>query len=92
MEGVSASPQLPTDNSIDGPLAECFLQVFPDLAASDAASATMLDTAGWDSLAHVTLVCLIAERFGLDADFELFQDATSFAAVRSVVAEHRRGA
>ena len=36
---------------------------------------------GWDSLAHITLLTVINEEFGVDVDFEEFEGATSFAAI-----------
>ncbi len=66
-------------------LVRCFEQVFPDLTQSAIPAATQDNVAAWDSIAQVTLISLIGEEFGIDIDFEEFEDAISFAAVLDVV-------
>lgn len=59
----------------------CFQVIFPHLPPEAIPSATAASVAGWDSIAHVTLLSLIGEEFGLDIDFEAFEGATSFVAI-----------
>ncbi len=62
-------------------LARCFALTFPGLERSRIPEATSENIAGWDSVAHVTLLSLIGEEFGIDVDFEAFEGATSFEAL-----------
>ena len=66
-------------------LVGCFKKVFPNLSRADILSASQESISAWDSIAHVTLISLIGEAFGLDLDFEDFEEATSFAAFRDVL-------
>jgi acyl carrier protein len=66
-------------------LVTCFKKVFPNLSRADILSARQESIAAWDSIAHVTLISLIGEEFGMDLDFEDFDEATSFAAFRDVL-------
>jgi len=66
-------------------LVACFEKVFPNLGRSGICSATHENVAAWDSIAHVTLLGLIGEEFGVDIDFEEFEGATSFAAILELV-------
>jgi acyl carrier protein len=63
----------------------CFKKVFPNLSRADILSASQERISAWDSIAHVTLVTLIGEDFGMDLDFEDFDEATSFAGFRDVL-------
>ena len=62
-------------------LVNCFKKVFPKMNRADIPSATQESTAAWDSIAQVTLISLIGEEFGIDPDFEEFEQATSFASI-----------
>jgi acyl carrier protein len=66
-------------------LAGCFEKVFPKLSRNEIPNATEASVAGWDSMAHVTLLSLIGEEFGVDIDFEDFEGATSFPAILELV-------
>jgi acyl carrier protein len=66
-------------------LVGCFEKVFPNLSRSDISAADHGSIAAWDSLAHVTLLSLVGEEFGIDIDFEEFEGATSFAAILDLV-------
>jgi acyl carrier protein len=66
-------------------LERCFERVFPGLDRSSIPADTQDSVAAWDSIAQVTLIALIGEDFGIDIDFEDFEDATSFAAILDVV-------
>lgn len=72
------------DEQIDK-LIHCFQQVFPNLSRSEILSASQENMSAWDSIAHVTLISLIGEEFGIDLDFEDFEEATSFAAFRDII-------
>ena len=66
-------------------LVKCFKQVFPAMSTADIPAATQEGTSAWDSVAHVTLLSLIGEEFGIDIDFEEFAEATSFASILDLV-------
>ncbi|MGB7762202.1 MAG: acyl carrier protein [Bryobacteraceae bacterium] len=59
----------------------CFSSVFPDIRPDEIPSASTSTVAAWDSVAHVTLLSSIAEEFGLDFDFEDFEDLVSYASI-----------
>ena len=66
-------------------LVGCFKKVFPGMNRSDIPSAVQESITAWDSIAHVTLISLIGEDFGIELDFEDFDEATSFAAFRDIL-------
>jgi acyl carrier protein len=74
-------------NPVEEKLSYCFSLAFPKLDPSQRAAATTENTNGWDSVAQVMLLTLIAEEFGIDIDFEEFEGATSFAALASRITE-----
>lgn len=69
------------DDAYGERLANCFAQVFPTLSRNAIPQCSQTTVAAWDSIAHITLMSLIGEEFGIEIDFEEFEDATSFAAV-----------
>lgn len=64
-------------------LARCFSSIFPQMDAKLYASASVENTAEWDSIAQVTLLTLIGEEFEIEINFEDFEDATSFESLAS---------
>jgi len=62
-------------------LTQCFLAVFPGLDPVQVSSASVDTVKKWDSVAHVTLLSVIGEEFGLEVDFEQFEGANSFQAI-----------
>jgi acyl carrier protein len=66
-------------------LAGCFKKVLPKLSRAEIGTATQENTAAWDSIAQVTLISLVGEEFGIELDFEEFEEATSFAAFFKIV-------
>lgn len=66
-------------------LEQCFADVFPNIEADRIRSASVETVSEWDSVAHVTLLSLLAETFELDMDVEEFETATSFDAVLAYV-------
>lgn len=71
-------------------VANCFSNVFPDLAAGDIPRASQASLAQWDSVAHVTLLSAIAEEFQLDLDEESFETLTSYPLIVDFVESKRR--
>ena len=63
---------------IQSGVANCFSNVFPDLAAGDIQRASQASLVQWDSVAHVTLLSAISEEFQLDLDEESFESLTSY--------------
>jgi acyl carrier protein len=68
-------------------LLKCFSSVFPELNSVEIESASIETTNGWDSIAQVTLLTLVSEEFGLEVDFEKFEDATSFSGFLTLIGE-----
>lgn len=66
-------------------LITCFQNVFAGLDRTRIPSARQADIAAWDSIAHVTLLSVIGEEFGIDIDFEDFESATSFPTILEFV-------
>ena len=73
-------------------LARCFSLAFPQMDPSRYSTASAENTNGWDSIAQVTLLSLIGEEFGIDIDFEEFEDATSFESLASRISRMSAGA
>ena len=59
-------------------LAGCFRTVFPDLPPEAAYTASQAALPQWDSVAAISLVNVIEEEFGVELDFEVLADLTSF--------------
>jgi acyl carrier protein len=62
-------------------VSQCFLNVFPDLAAADLPRASQAGLPQWDSVAHVTLLSAISEEFQIELDDESFESLTSYLLV-----------
>lgn len=71
-------------------VANCFSNVFPDLAPGDIPRASQAALAQWDSVAHVTLLSAVAEEFQLDLDEEAFESLTSYLLIVDFVESKRR--
>jgi acyl carrier protein len=56
----------------------CFLNVFPKARPDELITATTASLAGWDSVAHVTLLSSLSEEFGFDFEIEDFEELTSY--------------
>jgi acyl carrier protein len=70
-------------NDTTAKLERCFSLVFPELAPESVQQASDLIVPRWDSLAHITLLSLIGEEFGILVEFNDFADAFSFAEIRN---------
>jgi acyl carrier protein len=57
---------------------QCFLTIFPDLAAPDVSRASQATLPQWDSVAHVTLLAAISEEFQIELDDESFESLNSY--------------
>jgi acyl carrier protein len=68
-------------------LAHCFLLTFPQMDPSHYATASVENTSGWDSIEQVTLLSVIGEEFGIEVNFEDFEDATSFESLANRISE-----
>ena len=66
-------------------LVGCFKTVFPDLSDSSILLASQDNMANWDSIAAITLMNLIEEEFGIEADLDALADLNSFEAVYEYV-------
>jgi acyl carrier protein len=68
-------------------LASCFSLVFPALPGDQIPQARQEAIHSWDSLAHINLLTVIDEEFGISTDIEDAETLTSFPALL----EHVRG-
>ena len=66
-------------------LVGCFKTVFPDLSDSAILLANQESMANWDSIAAITLMNLIEEEFGIEADLDALAELNSFEAVYEYV-------
>ena len=57
---------------------QCFSVVFDAVPREQLVELRHEDSADWDSVAHVTLLALLAEEFAFEIDFEAAQEMTSF--------------
>jgi acyl carrier protein len=69
-------------SDLDARLSSLFLAAFASLDATTVRAATQDSTAGWDSVATVTLASLVEEEFGEPFDMDEAADWTSYQTVR----------
>ena len=74
-------------NGVATKLAHCFSLTFPNLPAERISTASAENLAEWDSIAHITLLTVIGEQFGINVDFEEFEGALSFKALAAKLQE-----
>ncbi len=72
-------------------LEKCFQTIFPKLAHGDVQQASVNTVPQWDSVAHVTLLTLVGEEFGIPVDFEDFEGMSSFPDILRRVQEQLAG-
>jgi acyl carrier protein len=76
-------------------LAGCFRIVFPGIPPENVYTLSQSDFPQWDSVAAITLVNVIEEEFGIELDFEVLAELTSFSLIldhvvaRGVQFEHK---
>ena len=81
------------EEEVEDGVRECFSSVFSLTEAQEISRFSQEREANWDSVAHVTLVAAIGERFGFEIDFEEAMSVDSFrSAVALVHAELSRRA
>ena len=68
-------------------LVSCFQAVFPALTEAEAKEASQASVAAWDSVAAITLLNVIEEEFGIQADFERLPQLDSFSRVHEYLKE-----
>jgi acyl carrier protein len=56
----------------------CFQIVFPDLPESDIPLLSQAGSAGWDSVAAITLLNVLEDEFGFEMDFDQVAELDSF--------------
>lgn len=78
-------------NNIADRVSQCFLNIFPELAAADVPRASQAALAQWDSVAHVNLLSLVSEEFQIEWDDESFQSLTSYLLIVDFVEAHFAG-
>jgi acyl carrier protein len=78
-------------NHVARKLADCFALTFPNLSAERIPTASAENLSEWDSIAHITLLTVIGEQFGIDVDFEEFEGALSFEALAAKLQERSAG-
>lgn len=72
---------------LDTRLTRCFAAAFPDLRDSQIPSATVDNTASWDSMGALTLAALIEEEFGVTFGDDVIGSLRSYASVRAELAK-----
>ncbi len=77
-------------NETDKRVTRCFAQAFPGLKADEIPRASTASLAVWDSVAHVTLLSLIGEEFGVELEIEDYEELVSFPLIVDYL-ENRSG-
>lgn len=62
-------------------VSRCFTNVFPGIRQEEIPLASPASMGAWNSLAHIRLLSLIGEEFGLEPDMEDFEELTSYPAI-----------
>jgi acyl carrier protein len=68
-------------DDISSRLTQCFLTVFPDIDSRRIPGATSDTIKDWDSVAHISLLTVIDEEFGIETDMEGAGNLTSWQAL-----------
>ena len=71
-------------NAIHARISRCFQGIFPNLSDEDITRASTASLVAWDSVAHVQLLALVEEEFGIEFAMEDFEELTSY----SLIADH----
>ena len=66
-------------------LTQCFTTVFPSVPKERIPSVTQDSLSDWDSVAHITLLTVIDEEFGISTDLEEAHELSSYSAVLDYV-------
>lgn len=69
-----------------------FATVFPHLAPEKIPGANMDNAGSWDSVAHMTLLTVVDEEFGIETDPEDAENLTSWQALFDHVSSRVSGA
>jgi acyl carrier protein len=70
-------------DDIQNRLSKCFLTTFRGLRAADIPGASPETVPEWDSVAHLTLLAVVSEEFGVELDLEEFQEKASFDSIQA---------
>jgi acyl carrier protein len=73
------------DTAIIERLLDCFRVAFPEATDTELESATAASFPAWDSIAHVTLVTLVEEEFGMLLPPDKVGELNSFQAFLDLV-------
>lgn len=73
-------------------LIECFQIVFPDLKEKDISAASQETVAEWDSVAAITLVNVIEEKFEIEMDLDQIADLDTFDKVLTYLQQRQQPA
>ena len=77
-------------NDLEERLMDCFQAVLPQIERDRIPKVSMKSEAEWDSIVTVTLLSLIEESFGVDAEPEDFGQLTSFVSIREYLEKKQR--
>jgi acyl carrier protein len=69
-------------------LQQCFAAVFPNVTPSQITAASPQTVDAWDSVAHVTLMTVIEEEFGVELPVDGMEKLASFADVERYLESH----
>lgn len=71
-------------------LIRCFAAVFPEVPEAQIPTLTQESTAGWESVATVTLFALIEEEFGIGLDLDALENLESFQRIYAYLCSRTR--
>ena len=72
-------------HDFDAKLVRCFQAIFPDLPTDEIQQASAETVPGWDSVATINLLNVIAEMFQIEFDWDKLEGMNSFAAIRESI-------
>jgi acyl carrier protein len=72
-------------NDIEARVTQCFENVFPTLQANEIAGASTDTLPAWDSVAHITLLTVVSEEFGIDFEPEDYVELISYPQILNAV-------
>ena len=68
-------------------LTDCFLAVFPELAANEIVQASSSSVPSWDSVTTVTLLAVVEEEFGISIEVDDLAKFDSFKGILGYLQE-----
>jgi acyl carrier protein len=72
-------------NAIENRVTQCFANVFPGLPPGQIPDASTDTLEAWDSVAHITLLTVVSEEFGIEFEPQDYVDLISYPEILKAV-------